>query len=60
MVLRIRVLTKRENFEERKQQSSQVGYRIEDEQSVAVNGLFSFVAVKDDPVPDILDYRANP
>lgn len=60
MALRIRVLTKRENFEERKQQHSQLGYRIEDEQSVAVNGLCSFVAVKDDPVPDIVDYRRNP
>ena len=60
MALRIRVLTKRENFEKRKQQFSQLGYRIEDEQAVAVNGLCSFVAVKDDPVPENLYYRANP
>ena len=60
MALRIRVLTKGENFEERKQQHSQLGYRIEDEQPLAVNGLCSFVAVKDDPVPDIVDYRPNP
>jgi hypothetical protein len=47
-------------FELRKQQHTQLGYRIEDEQTVPVNGLCSFVAVKDDPVPEIVDYRANP
>lgn len=60
MALRIRVITRRENFEERKQQHAQLGYRIEDEQPVPVNGLCLFIAVKDDPVPEILDYVANP
>jgi hypothetical protein len=60
VALRIRVTTKREAFELRKPQHAQLGYRIEDEQPIAVNGLCSFVAVKDDPVPEIVDYRANP
>ena len=59
MALRIRVTTKRENFEERKEQHAQLGYRIEDEQPLPVNGLCFFVAVKDDPLPEMLDYRAN-
>jgi hypothetical protein len=59
MALRVRVTTKREMLELRKEQHAQLGYRIEDEQSVPVNGLCSFVAVKDDPVPEIVDYRAN-
>jgi hypothetical protein len=59
VALRIRVTTKREMFELRKQQHTQLGYRIEDEQTVPVNGWCSFVAVKDDPVPEIVDYRAN-
>lgn len=56
MALRIRVTTKRETFELRKQQHTQLGYRIEDEQTVPVNGLCSFVAVKDDPVPEVFEY----
>lgn len=59
MALRIRVTTKREMFELRKEQHTQLGYRIEDEQTVPVNGLCSFVAVKDDPVPEIVDYCSN-
>lgn len=55
MTLRIRVTTKRETFELRKQQHAQLGYRIEDEQPVPVNGLCSFVAVKDDPPSEIFD-----
>ena len=55
MALRIRVTTKRETFEQRKQQHMQLGYRIEDEQPVPVNGLCSFVAVKDDPVQEVFE-----
>ena len=55
MALRIRVTTKRETFELRKHQHTQLGYRIEDEQPVPVNGLSSFVAVKDDPVPEVFE-----
>ncbi|HYL15137.1 MAG TPA: hypothetical protein VEV41_19010 [Terriglobales bacterium] len=58
--MRIRVTTKRETFELRKQQHTELGYRIEDEQLVPVNGLCSFIAVKEDPVPEILDFGAHP
>jgi len=60
VALRIRVTTKRETFELRKQQHTQLGYRIEDEQPAPVNGLCSFVAVKDDPVLEIFDCPRNP
>ena len=61
MALRIRVTTRRETFELRKQQQhTELGYRIEDEQPVPANGLCSFVAVKDAPLPEIVDYRVNP
>jgi hypothetical protein len=56
MPLRIRVSTKPTMFEERKQQHVERGYRIEDERPVPVNGLCSFVAVKDDPVPDSFEW----
>jgi hypothetical protein len=56
MALRIRVTTRRQTFERRKQQHIELGYRIEDEQPVPVNGLCSFVAVKDDPVPEVFEY----
>jgi hypothetical protein len=56
MALRIRVTTRRQTFERRKQQHIELGYRIEDEQPVPVNGLCSFVAVKDDPMPEVFDY----
>ena len=59
MALRIRVTTRRETFELRKQQHTELGYRIEDEQPVPANGLCSFVAVKDEPVREVSDYRAN-
>jgi hypothetical protein len=56
MALRIRVTTRRQTFERRKQQHIELGYRIADEQAVPVNGLCSFVAVKDDPVPEVFEY----
>jgi hypothetical protein len=55
MPLRIRVSTKAAAFEERKQQHIQLGYRIEDERPTPVNGLCSFIAVKEDPHTDALD-----
>jgi len=55
MPLKIRVSTKAVNFEERKQQHIQLGYRIEDERPIPVNGLCSFMAVKEDPHTDVLD-----
>ena len=55
MALRIRVTTRRETFERRKKRHPQLGYRIEDEQAVPGTGLFSFIAVKEDRVREILD-----
>ena len=60
MALRIGVTTRRETFELRKKRHPQLGYRIEDEQAVPGTGLFSFIAVKEDRVREILDYGANP
>ncbi len=48
MAFRVLVTTKAATFEERKQQHIRLGYRIEGEQAMPVNGLCSFVAVKDD------------
>ena len=41
--MRIRVTTKADLFEQRKQQHIERGYRIEDERPIPVNGLCSFV-----------------
>jgi hypothetical protein len=43
--MRIRVTTKADLFETRKQQHIERGYRIEDERPTPVNGLCSFIAV---------------
>ncbi len=45
--MRIRVTTKADLFEQRKQQHIERGYRIEDERPIPVNGLCSFVVVKE-------------
>ncbi len=50
--MRIRVTTRADLFEERKQQHIERGYRIEDERPIAVNGLCSFVAVRETPASD--------
>jgi len=43
--MRIRVTTKADLFEKRKQQHIDRGYRIEDERPISVNGFCSFIAV---------------
>ena len=43
---KIRVTTKPDLFDKRKQEHLQAGYRIENEQPVPVNGLCSFIAVR--------------
>ena len=43
---KIRVNTRSDLFESRKQEHLRAGYRIEDEQSVPINGLCSFVAIR--------------
>ena len=50
--MRIRVTTRADLFEKRKQQHIERGYRIEDERPIAVNGLCSFIAVSEIPDPD--------
>jgi hypothetical protein len=42
----IRVTTRTDLFEKRKQEHLQAGYRIENEQPIPVNGLCSFIAVR--------------
>jgi hypothetical protein len=46
MSQKIRVTTKANQFEKRKQEHLQAGYQIEDEQSVPINGMCSFTAVR--------------
>ena len=45
--MRIRVTTRGDLFEKRKQQHIECGYRIEDERPIPVNGLCSFIAVSE-------------
>jgi len=47
MAMRIRVTTRADLFEKRKQQHIERGYRIEDERPIPVNGLCSFIAVSE-------------
>lgn len=52
--MRIRVTTRAELFEKRKQEHINRGYQIEDERSTPVNGFCSFIAVRELPVSDTL------
>ncbi|MBZ5685521.1 MAG: hypothetical protein LAP86_10845 [Acidobacteriia bacterium] len=52
--MRIRVTTRADLFEKRKQQHIDCGYRIEDERPIPVNGLCSFIAVSEIPGLDPL------
>jgi len=52
--MRILVTTRADLFEERKRQHLERGWRIEDERSIPINGLCSFVAVRDMPASDAL------
>jgi hypothetical protein len=45
--MRIRVTTRADLFEKRKQQHIERSYRIEDERPIPVNGLCSFIAVSE-------------
>jgi hypothetical protein len=47
MAMRIRVTTRADLFEKRKQQHIERGYRIEDERPIPVNGFCSFIAVSE-------------
>lgn len=52
--MRIRVTTRAELFEKRKQEHIERGYRVEDERPIPVNGLCSFTAVRELPLSDRL------
>jgi hypothetical protein len=52
--MRVRVTTRADLFEERKRQHIERGYRVEDEQPIAVNGLCSFVVVEESAERDTL------
>jgi hypothetical protein len=54
MLMRIRVTTRAELFEKRKQEHIERGYRIEDERPIPVNSFCSFIAVREVPVSDRL------
>jgi hypothetical protein len=54
MVMRIRVTTRADLYEKRKQEHIERGYRIEEERPIPVNGFCSFVAVRELPVSDKL------
>ncbi len=53
--MRIRVTTRADLYEERKQQHIERGYRIEDERPIPVNGFCSFIAMREMPVSDTVD-----
>lgn len=50
--MRIRVTTRSELFEKRKQEHIERGYRVEDERPIPVNGFCSFTAVRKPSVSD--------
>lgn len=52
--MRIRVTTRAELFEKRKQEHIECGYQIEEERPIPVNGFCSFIAVRDLPIQDTL------
>ena len=61
--MRIRVTTKSDLFEQRKQQHIERGYRIEDERPIPLNGFCSFIAVSDrsdsDGIGDLVAQALN-
>ncbi len=52
--MRIRVTTRAELFEKRKNEHIERGYRVEDERPVPVNGFCSFIAVRELSISDNL------
>jgi hypothetical protein len=54
MAMRIRVTTRANLYEKRKQEHIERGYRLEDERPIPVNGFCSFVAVRELSVSDRL------
>jgi hypothetical protein len=54
MPMRIRVTTRTDLYEKRKQEHVERGYRIEDDRPIPVNGFCSFIAVREQSVSDRL------
>jgi len=52
--MRIRVTTRVNLYEKRKQEHIERGYRIEEERPIPANGFCSFVSVRELPVSDRL------
>jgi len=52
--MRIRVTTRANLYEKRKQEHVERGYRIEDERPIPVNGFCSFIAAREPSVSDRL------
>lgn len=50
--MKIRVSTRANLYDQRKQEHVERGYRIEDERPIPVNGLCSFVAVREESPSD--------
>ena len=63
MAMRIRVTTRADLYEKRKQEHIDHGYRIEDERPIPVNGFCSFIAVREiaasDPVDELVGQALN-
>lgn len=63
MTMRIRVTTRADLFEKRKQQHIERGYRIEDERPIPVNGLCSFIAAREgsdsEPISELVAQALN-
>jgi len=55
MAMRIRVTARADLYEKRKQEHIERGYRIEDERPIPVNGLCSFIAMREVSVSDTVD-----
>jgi hypothetical protein len=52
--MRIRVTTRADLLEKRKQEHIEHGYRVEDERPIPVNGFCSFIAVRELSVSETL------
>jgi hypothetical protein len=55
--MRIRVTTRAELYEKRKQEHIERGYRIEEERAIPVNGFCSFTVVREPCAATELSYR---
>ena len=64
MKQKIRITTKANQYDKRKQEHLQAGYQVEDEQPLPMNGLCSFTAVRnveddDSSLADALSINSN-